>query len=332
MKSFTAKKKQHYVPQFYLKKWMTHEGLWVKNKSEGSEKIYLKKTTIDVAEENYFYGIEMDDVVLDMLISRFRNDASSNNVVKKLMDDFLLIKLFDDVIEKRIGVVNHDIKLMKSAKEILDYIKKSHIENAHSKIEDVISKQIEQFNKEQSSDFWIPPSTEAYRSLMILFGFQLMRTKGFMSRLESDISQMCLKRDEEEIILSDKQKNSVLKCLLYIESHKFCMHKETLGCHMIIHRNRTKLSYLTSDCPAIYIDRKQRPSFSYSLGIMPLTPKLLIEFRFSERNDKTIAEIKDIYSLHQIHVANKMIQRYSLRFVFARKKRDFNIGDENSSK
>ncbi|MGL5091722.1 MAG: DUF4238 domain-containing protein [Aeromonas sobria] len=124
MKSFTAKKKQHYVPQFYLKKWMTHEGLWVKNKSEGSEKIYLKKTTIDVAEENYFYGIEMDDVVLDMLISRFRNDASSNNVVKKLMDDFLLIKLFDDVIEKRIEVVNHDIELMKSAKEILDYIKK----------------------------------------------------------------------------------------------------------------------------------------------------------------------------------------------------------------
>ncbi|WP_219899090.1 DUF4238 domain-containing protein, partial [Klebsiella pneumoniae] len=44
-----TKKKQHYVPQFYLKNWLSHEGIWVKNSIGEKSKIYLKKNTTDIA-------------------------------------------------------------------------------------------------------------------------------------------------------------------------------------------------------------------------------------------------------------------------------------------
>lgn len=323
---FKAKKKHHYVPQFYLKKWLTVDGLWVKNKIGLKEKIYPKKSTLDVAEENYFYGIEVDDVVWDMLVYRFGNDARNNKVLKKIMDGFWFLKAVDDVVSKDIGVVNRDEKLLESAKTMFDYLKKTHLEDAYSNIESAVAIQIESFSKVQDSDLWVPPSTEVYLSLMTFFGFQLFRTKEVISRVSSDVSNLFLQRGDEEITLSEKQKNSFLKCLLYMISYQFCMRMEKLGCHMVIHRNRTKQAYLTSDCPAIYYDKQNHPGLPQSFGVMPLSPKLLIDFRMGEVGQKVTVEMKDVYSSFEVQKANKFIDSNSHNFVFARKKKDFQCG------
>ncbi|OCT24037.1 DUF4238 domain-containing protein [Pseudomonas putida] len=320
---FKVKKKHHYVPQFYLKKWLTVDGLWVKNRIGPKEIIYPKKSTSDVAEENYFYGIEIDDVVWDMLFYRFGDEAKNSKVLKKVMDGFWFLKVVDDVVSKEIGVVNRDEKLLDSAKAGYDYLKKTHLEDAYSNIESAVSKRIEEFSKVQDSNLWIPPSAETYLSLITFFGFQLFRTKEVISRLSSDISNLFLQRGDEEIILSERQKSSFLKCLLYMISNQFCMRVEKLGCHMVIHRNRTKQAYLTSDSPAIYYDKQNHPELPQSFGVMPLSPKLLIDFRMGEVGQKVTVEMKDIYNIFEIQKANKLIDSNSHNFVFARKKKDF---------
>ncbi|WP_440800824.1 hypothetical protein [Pseudomonas syringae] len=69
------KKHQHYVPQFYLELWMSHDGFFVKNSMGAVPKIYLKKTTVDVGEENFFYKIEMDDVVWGYVVLPIRRGS-----------------------------------------------------------------------------------------------------------------------------------------------------------------------------------------------------------------------------------------------------------------
>ncbi|CAI1794236.1 DUF4238 domain-containing protein [Serratia fonticola] len=71
------KKKQHYVPQFYLNNWVGNDGIWVCNKLDEGRKVYNKKYTKDVGEENYFYHAFVDDVVYDML---FTNTAKKLRV------------------------------------------------------------------------------------------------------------------------------------------------------------------------------------------------------------------------------------------------------------
>jgi hypothetical protein len=259
MTELKAKKKHHYVPQFYLKKWLTLEGLWIKNKINHKEKIYPKKSTKDIAEENNFYGIEIDDVVWDMLAYRFEDDTKSNEIVRIVMNGFWNLKIFDDIISKKIWAVNHDESLLNSAKKTLDHLKNTYLEDAYSHMESEVSKKINIFNKVQDSNLWTPLPTDTYSSLIVFFAFQLFRTKDVRSRLENNITDLCLSREDEKIILTENQKETFFKCLLYIFSIQFCMRIESLGFHMVIHKNRTKQAYLTSDCPANYYDKQKHP-------------------------------------------------------------------------
>ncbi|HFV5493889.1 TPA: DUF4238 domain-containing protein, partial [Escherichia coli] len=52
-KKINLKKRQHYVPQFYLSHWIGREGVFVRNNI--SKKSYRQRNTKEIAEENYFY-------------------------------------------------------------------------------------------------------------------------------------------------------------------------------------------------------------------------------------------------------------------------------------
>lgn len=111
-------KRQHYVPQFYLSHWLGREGILVRN---NISKSLTHKNTKEIAEENYFYGIKMDDVVWDLLLYKYSDDIDSNPYLKTLFNDFALLKDADAVINKGWLVVNDDEELMKFAKRILIY-------------------------------------------------------------------------------------------------------------------------------------------------------------------------------------------------------------------
>jgi len=318
------KKHQHYVPQFYLELWMSHDGFFVRNSIGAVPKIYPKKTTVDVGEENYFYKIEMDDVVWDMLYYRFGEEAKSNAVVAKVMQDLFMLKAMDDVVTRGVGIVNNDEAMRDNAREILEHLKKHHLEDAYSNIEGAVSVEIESFSKSQNSDLWVPPSAETFMHILVFFCFQSLRTKQRMHNLDLQISKMYLERGENSIQLTSEQKKSVLKCMLYILSYQLCQKLYNAGCSMIISKNHTKLNYLTSDCPAMYFDKTGLKNGMKSFGVMPLSPKLLVHISVPDENVRGERSIKmrDIYDVDTVKKSNELVQEYSHNFVFAKKKKD----------
>lgn len=318
------KKHQHYVPQFYLEQWMSHDGFFVRNSMGAVPKIYPKKTTVDVGEENFFYRIEMDDVVWDMLYYRFGEEAKSNVVVAQVMQGLFMLKAMDDVVTRGIGIVNNDAAMRDNAREILDYLKRHHLENAYSNIEDAVSVEIESFSKSQNSDLWVPPTAETFMHILVFFCFQSLRTKQRMHDLESQISEMHLERGEETIQLTPEQKRSVMKCMLYILSYQLCHKLYAAGCSMTISKNHTKLNYLTSDCPAMYFDKASLKGVAKSFGVMPLSPKLLVHISVPDENMGGEQSIRmlDIYDVGVVKKTNELVLEYSHNFVFAKKKKD----------
>ena len=148
-KDIDLKKRQHYVPQFYLSHWLGREGILVRNNI--SKKSYPQKNTKEIAEENYFYGIKMDDVVWDLLLYKYSDDIDSNPYLKTLFNDFALLKDADAVINKGLLVVNDDEELMNFAKKNIDILNKVLLENKYSDIEGAISEIIKDMIKEQET-------------------------------------------------------------------------------------------------------------------------------------------------------------------------------------
>lgn len=325
LKNLKNKKHQHYVPQFYLNLWVSSGVFFVKNSMGVEPKTYPKKTTVDVGEENYFYAIEMDEVVWDMLSYRFGEEAKSNPVVALVMQEFFRLKAMDDVAVRGVGIVNNDDALRENARGILAYLKKHHLEDAYSNIEGAVSIEIESFSRSQESDVWVPPSGDTFMHVLVFFCFQSFRTKSCIDNLDLQISQMSLKRGAESVDLTPEQKRSVLKCMLYVFSFQMCQRIYESGCTMNIMKNKTNLNYLTSDSPAVYFDSSVLGAGVESYGIMPLSPKLLVHINVNDGDVPRGSELKifDVHDLVFVKEVNKRIESHSHNFVFAKNMNDF---------
>ena len=63
----TKTKKEHYVPQSYLEKWCSNSGqVFVFDKENETSRI---NSITDVASENYFYDLKVEDILLESGIS-----------------------------------------------------------------------------------------------------------------------------------------------------------------------------------------------------------------------------------------------------------------------
>ncbi|MEQ9916439.1 DUF4238 domain-containing protein [Pectobacterium aroidearum] len=319
------KKRQHYVPQFYLKYWMSRDGIWVRNNISGNPKTYPKKMTEDIAEEKYFYGIKMDDVVWDLLIYKYKDEIDSDQLLKLLFNEFRMLRYADDVVNKGWLVVNHDKELMEYAKRNLDIYNKIFIENKYASLENIIAEMINEIVLTQESVILTSLNKEMYINILAFFSFQLFRTKKMMFNLNESIKQMILTRDKEEIILTQEQKDSYLKCMLYIESYKFLLELEKKCFTIRIFKNHTKINYISSDSPAMFFQDK-------FFGVMPLSPRLLVQIDI-ENNiyghyfDKRKVELIGVYDSEKVKISNKLIQTHSHNFLFAKKKLDLKFDD-----
>lgn len=317
-KDIDLKKRQHYVPQFYLSHWLGREGILVRNNI--SKKSYPKKNTKEIAEENYFYGIKMDDVVWDMLLYKYSDDIDSNPYLKTLFNDFALLKDTDAVINKGWLVVNDDEELMKFAKKNLDIFNKVFLENKYSEIEGAISEIIKEMIQQQESKIITPINDKMYFNLLIFYSLQLFRTKKMISMVHEKIEVLTLIRGDVEIVLDDCQKQTFLKCMLYIMSFQFALKIEKECFSIKIHKNHTKINYITSDSPAIYHN-------DGSIAAMPLSPRLFVHFTLNKNTKATSPtkiqiEIIDVYDPEKIKLTNRLVHDFSNDFLFAKKKVD----------
>lgn len=319
LKSLKNKKHQHYVPQFYLDYWIEPNGVYVKSKIEGSLPEYPKYSSVDVAAGNYFYKIEMDDVVWDMLNFRFGEEAKTDIFIKKTLDGLHFLKRIDDVGTKGIGVVNPDKTALKNVQGILRHYNKHYLENSYEKIERIVSSELNRFVSLQNSESLVPPTTATFHNILIFYGLQLFRTRERMDAINSEISQMILSRSESNVVLTLSQKESVMKCMLYIFSYQFALILEKVGCTVNILKNNTGLNYITTDCPAIYFD-KAKHGLKESVGILPLSPKLLINFIIPEFDKKGPGrlEMRNVLSKESVRKSNELIEKNSHNFVYTK--------------
>lgn len=322
------KKRQHYVSKFYLRLWLAGERIFVKRSVGKVFSVYPKTTVDDVAVENYFYEIEMDDVVWDMLDYTYSEKAKKSPLIKKILRELLFLKLADDTLNKGIGIVNDHKVLRDNAKEILKHMKKHHLEDAYEKIETAVSAEINAFSKSQGSTVFVLPTAETFNNILVFYSFQLFRTKGRITLVEQKISQLLLERGDEKFILTPVQKQSVLKCMLYIQSYEFCLQLEKAGCSMIISKNHTNLNYLTSDCPAMYFDETVNQPGLKAYGAMPLTPRLMVQISVPDISKKTgTIGLQDVYDIKIVQMTNKIIEKESHELLFAKTMKDFELSE-----
>ncbi|STL67376.1 Uncharacterised protein [Escherichia coli] len=78
------------------------------------KKSYRQRNTKEIAEENYFYSIKMDDVVWDMLLYRYSDEIESNPYIRLLFNEFAILKEADIFVNKELLINNNDEKAWSS--------------------------------------------------------------------------------------------------------------------------------------------------------------------------------------------------------------------------
>lgn len=319
------KKKQHYVPQFYLNSWLgsINKELWVSNSKKKEPIPYRQCDTTDLCEKMYFYKVEINDVVFDMLNYKYANEIESDEIVKGILNKIHILKLADDVITKKQYVTNTDKTANTLAEDLLKVVNKNFLENEYSTMEAIVSHEINALTKSQSSHIVMPISEKVHPCLIAFFSFQYFRTEKTLNMLRKNITSMVLQRDGEDITLTDEQTNSVLKCTLYIESFKLARTLEKENYHITIFKNHTKLNLITSDSPAILF-------YDQGIGIMPLAPKLLMKLEkksYSPVNNTPL--IDSIVNSDVIGSYNNAIAQASHSILIAKKKNEFKAINKN---
>jgi hypothetical protein len=312
------KKHQHYVSRFYLNFWLTKKYLQVVRTAEGVTEKFKKKDTNDIAVQNYFYNLEVDSEVWLMLNCIFEEKSATNPLINKILNDIFLLKVADDVLNKGIGIVNENKKVQENAQEILKHLKRHHLENAYEKIESAVSKEIKEFTASHGNHLQRRPTETTFRHLLVFYCLQLFRTKHKINEASEYIESMHLRSNYKKIILTDTQKEAVLKVLLFVSSFELCLALESAGCVMRISVNKTEEDYVTTDCPAMYFDKpKAVPGFK-AYGIMPLSPRLFMNICIPHTpsgNGSLLLQYME--SEHLVRETNRLTKSQAYEFVFS---------------
>lgn len=141
-----------------------------------------------------------------------------------------------------------------------------------------------------------------------------------ISAAQENIEKLTLVRGNVEIVLDNCQKETFLKCMLYIMSFQFALKIEKECFSIKINKNHTKINYITSDSPAIYHN-------DGSIAAMPLSPRLFVNFSLNKNTEaipptRIQFEIVDIYDPEKIKITNRLVHEFSNNFLFAKKNVD----------
>lgn len=327
------KKNQHYVSRFYLDQWLVNKRFFVKRSEFDSFKVFDKQTAKEVGTERYFYGIEIDDDVLDTLKYMFGEQSLSSKVLEKHLQDLTLLKLMDDVINKEIGIVNRNVALLENVKSAFKHMTLHHLEDNYERIETAISAEIKKFANSDFDESWYKPTHKTAMFIFVLFGTQLFRTKEKMIELRSLLPKIYIDRNGLKKTLTAEQKDSVLKVMAFFHALEFSASLEKSGCTLTITRNHTDLGYLTSDSPSLMHMNPPPELDLLAYGAIPLSPRVMAHIHFPKvKGNTNVLTVHDVHDVDQILLANKVVISNPHSQLYASKLADFvrsgvDIGD-----
>ncbi|WP_447741782.1 DUF4238 domain-containing protein [Pseudomonas laurentiana] len=312
------KKRQHYVSRFYLESWLSNGRIHALRLKDGKEYPFKALDAANIGYERFFYNLEMDSVVWDALNYIFKEKAATNPFIRNMLQDTFLLKSMDDVLNKGVGVVKDIPEVRENAQEILKYLKRHHLEDSYEKIEAAVAGEIKAFSTCQGDHLQRAPTQETFNHLLIFYCLQLYRTKKKITEVSKFIASLHLEAGGVKVTLSEAQKQAVLKCVLFINSYELALELEKTGCVMRISVNRTDLDFITTDCPAMYFDRPDvLPGFQ-AFGIMPLSPRLIVNICIPHESGKPGSLlIQNMESLDDVKKTNNIIRKEAYQFVFS---------------
>lgn len=333
LSKLNSKKNQHYVSKFYLKQWVGNDRIFVKRKEDEKDKVYHKENVNDVGTTRYFYGIAIDDAVLDTLNYMFAEKSTTNKVLEQNLQGLAILKLLDDLINKEVGIVNRDEAVLENVKAALKHRNLHHLEDSYETIEQEIAAEIKNLAESEFDDNWFRPTHKTVMFIFILFGTQVFRTKEKMEELQRQIPEITLDRLGKKTILTPEQRDSVLKCMLYFYAQEFSASLETSGCTLTITRNHTDLGYLTSDSPSLMVMNPPAELNLVAYGAIPLSPRLMAHIHFPKvKENVNVVKVIDVHDVNDVLTANRVIANNPHSQLYAAKLDDFvrsgiDIGD-----
>ncbi|PSD04149.1 hypothetical protein C7E07_28025, partial [Klebsiella pneumoniae] len=162
----------------------------------------------------------------DLLIARYHEELKNDTFLQSIFKELQILTYADNVINKGWLVVNDDKELKESASKTLEIMNKIFFENKHSDIENFLSPMVKETIEKMESNLVIPVNEEMYTSIIFFYSVQYFRTKKAFLRMNEIIDNLCLIRGDQKFLLSDEQKETYFKCILYIMSIQFALEIE----------------------------------------------------------------------------------------------------------
>ena len=311
-----TKKKQHYVPQGYLKHWITkrkaapgekENGLWVSNIHKKEDRNDHFCTDLrNISQKRYFNNIIVDQDVYDLLLYKYHD---SNKVVVGLISEFEVL-LKAEIFSKSTNFKSKDF----------DNFRKQYLEEKFSKVEGILLAALDEMNSDIHAYIeGLKTGVNDLRDFVGLFFVQLFRTKKARLRFNSHMKRIFIRRDGKDKKLTDEQKENYIKIMLFLEPIVISENLYNNGFSIELVVSTGGKTFFTSNSPAVLFDGSIDKDISKIHGFMPLSPKSGLIIRGSKIDNKnfivrTIShdEVNEYNEITKNHADDEIYSSYDI--------------------
>ena len=329
-------RKQHLVPQMYLRNWTASGGLYVADRHNG--RVLPNQSTENFAQEHDFYGfIDLDPneliclvewtymsfpphrvrlidamlavMVLHVLRLRVENQDWSldyENSFERVRPKLLLSDEQDLAYQLFLSRIKMHIAVSQKEKDGLNKITENGFEDFHSAIENG-AKIVLDIVKRGDLSFLVSDRQKTMYLLIYLFD-QFFRSRKYLKLIEDN---------RAEILRKVGASSKLVRCFRYflpVLYYSRAIHLKD-GRKMVTVRNESGVEYITSDSPVVLCGglHEDLPALMY----FPLSPKVALLYGVKKTINKIISKVgREIHDEKVVLHMNQCVANECERFIF----------------
>ncbi|WP_186032165.1 DUF4238 domain-containing protein [Burkholderia gladioli] len=260
------KNNQHYVGKAHLKKWQVSKlgkkkALWVHNKDTGN--IFPITDLNAVGQVIGFYSVFVDQDIFDILQYRYAGHLE-HPIVRSTLEQLRTLRQIHDYRER--GLPGH---------EKLDIIENNYLENQYGEFETKYGETIDGIaNASENLEIYLQTNAlEKYLDLIGFYYIQNARTFAARRAVLEHVRSIHLERESGELKLNDRQREVVVKIMLFIDAIRNASEAQAAQMSVMIAPNKTSMDFVTSSTPACL-----KPSIVEGMrhvyGFLALSPRV----------------------------------------------------------